>query len=240
MIKILRIFVLTLTDMPKKRFVKQEFCAYCGINVANTRDHVIPKCLFTPPLPSNMVTVPVCNSCNLQKSKDEDYLRDTLVCEFDASQHSVAQQIFQSKLLRSVKRNSSAVARSAIMDGTFIPMFTRSGIYIGQHRAFPVDGQRITRACIFIVRGLYYKLTKKSLPQEVLFEVNRVDLATANEIALSFTDKGFNGPYKIGDGVFGCAFLYGEEDASLSFWLIWFYNSVFITVSTEAKLSNQA
>jgi len=55
-------------------------CVYCGVNPATTRDHVIPECLFVPPLPSNMVTVPACADCNTtKKSQDDPYLRDMLV-----------------------------------------------------------------------------------------------------------------------------------------------------------------
>jgi len=61
-------------------------CVYCGVNPATTRDYVIPECLFVPPLPSNMVTVPACADCNTtKKAQDDPYLRDMLVYDSDSS-----------------------------------------------------------------------------------------------------------------------------------------------------------
>jgi 5-methylcytosine-specific restriction endonuclease McrA len=47
-----------------KKKASKGLCVYCGERPAATRDHVIPKCLFDPPLPANMVTVPACEECN--------------------------------------------------------------------------------------------------------------------------------------------------------------------------------
>src|SRR5207302_114049 len=40
-----------------------------------TRDHVPPKNLFRKPLPSNLITVSCCKSCNAIYSKAEEQLR---------------------------------------------------------------------------------------------------------------------------------------------------------------------
>jgi hypothetical protein len=33
--------------------------------------------------------------------------------------------------------------------------------------------------------------------------------------------------------VFGCAFLFAEEDPTITYWLLWFFNSYFVTISTN-------
>ena len=45
-----------------------QLCVYCWKNPATTDDHVIPRCLFIPPLPSNMPTVPACQECNARET----------------------------------------------------------------------------------------------------------------------------------------------------------------------------
>ena len=57
--------------------MKQEHCANCD-RPANTRDHVPPEKLFTPPRPSNLITVPSCGSCNHGASDDDEVFRNEL------------------------------------------------------------------------------------------------------------------------------------------------------------------
>ncbi len=85
-------------------------CAYCGVKRGLTKDHVIPKCLFKRPLPSNMITVPACSECNNAKSKDEDYLRDMLVIDHFTSSNPTAQTLLNNKVIRSATEGSSKVA----------------------------------------------------------------------------------------------------------------------------------
>jgi len=217
----------------KKRSKLQALCVYCGIRVATTKDHVVPKCLFTRPLSSDMVTIPVCEICNLEKSKDEDYLRDMLVVDYSGSQHPVAQEIFKGKVLRSASKNRSEIVRTALRTARSAPLFTRAGIYVGNHPTFQIDRQRVTRMFSFIIRGLYYKVIKERLPDDFTFEVDRLDSSLAGQTFYVLKELGGNGPYTIGNGLFGCVFIYGAEDPSVTFWLLWFYNSVFFTAYTN-------
>ena len=45
-------------------------------------------------------------------------------------------------------------------------------------------------------------------------------------------EHGGHGPHGIGEGVFGYAFTMVEEDQLLTHWLMWFYESIFISVFT--------
>lgn len=49
-------------------------CIYCD-RLADSRDHVPPKLLFTRPYPTDLVTVPSCHRCNQGASLDEEYFR---------------------------------------------------------------------------------------------------------------------------------------------------------------------
>lgn len=52
-----------------------ECCIYCGAEGESTRDHVPPRCLFSKPRPSNLVTVPCCSACNSEYAKQDEYFR---------------------------------------------------------------------------------------------------------------------------------------------------------------------
>lgn len=50
-----------------------ERCIFCS-NVANTREHVIPRCFLNKPYPKNLPTLPSCQKCNNSFSMDEEYV----------------------------------------------------------------------------------------------------------------------------------------------------------------------
>lgn len=41
-----------------------QYCCYCGINLATTKDHIPPRGIFNKPRPHNLITVPSCSKCN--------------------------------------------------------------------------------------------------------------------------------------------------------------------------------
>jgi len=49
-----------------------DICIYCG-SLAQTNDHVPPKCFLEKPLPHNLSTVSACLSCNQFFSRHEQY-----------------------------------------------------------------------------------------------------------------------------------------------------------------------
>ncbi len=50
-------------------------CYLCGSIHNLTRDHIPPKGFFRPPLPTNLITVPCCRSCNEAHSLDDEAFR---------------------------------------------------------------------------------------------------------------------------------------------------------------------
>lgn len=205
-------------------------CVYCGETKPLTRDHVIPKCLFPTPLPSFMVTVPVCQDCNADKASHDDYLRDMLVVDTGTSKSRVAQEILTSKVFRSSDKNRSVIMRAAKSKGKLEPVYSPGGIYLGNAFSFPLDGERINHLFSLIVRGLYYKVRNQRLPDDCDIEVRRV--FDFNETWENLQRIGYNAR-SLGDGVFTCIFLYAAEEPFLSQWWLWFYESICIYVSTS-------
>jgi hypothetical protein len=178
-------------------------------------DHVVPRCLFIPPLPSAMVTVEVCEECNNEKSLNDAYLRDLLVMDDQCSEHRVARELMAGKVIRSAKSNRSEIAMSAITNSYLKPRFTSSGIYIGHYPSFPIDGERLNQTFRTMIRGLYYRLRKIRLPDDYIFQIRRVDPLHAQEAFDEMKKSGANGPYVLGD-VFGCMFMYTAEDENMT------------------------
>src|SRR5438309_2111083 len=84
-------------------------CVYCGKIMETTRDHVIPRCLFPPPLPENMITVQTCDPCNRAKSLDDGMLRDMLSTDIAARNSPVAAHLIDNKVISSVKQDKSFI-----------------------------------------------------------------------------------------------------------------------------------
>jgi hypothetical protein len=126
---------------------KSGVCVYCGEQAKVTREHVIPECLFTRPLPQNMITVGTCFKCNNGKSGDDVYLRDFLLADMATGENACAEELRISKLKRSVKTNRSEIARAALKWASRVPLRTPAGLFVGSAFAVPVDGKRIESMC---------------------------------------------------------------------------------------------
>ncbi len=207
-------------------------CVYCGETKSLTKDHVIARCLFPAPLPTFMATVPACNDCNAAKAKHDDYLRDMLVVDHNSEHSKPAHTLLAGKVLRASKRNQSLVIRGAKSKGKFGPIYSKGGIYLGDGLSVPLEGERVNHIFSLIVRGLYYKLTGRFLPQDATFDVRRLRVDEFNKSWEKLKEIGFNGPYRLGEDVFTCIFLYAEEEPAISQWWLWFYDSVCVYVTT--------
>jgi hypothetical protein len=112
------------------------------------------------------------------------------------------------------------------------PLYTKGGLYLGHHPSFPIEGERVERIFTNIVRGLYYRILKARIPDDYSFEVLRLDPSGVGPVWQDLKRMKANGPYRLGD-VFVCVFAYGQEDPFVTYWLLGFYDSIFVTVGTE-------
>ena len=153
---------------------KSKGCVYCGEINEITKDHVVPKCLFTKPYPSNLITVKACKKCNNAKSLNEDYLRDFLVADIAVSDKPIAQEIFQ-KMLSSQRKGSSVIARETVRKSSLQPFYTDAGIYLGTYHSTPIDTNRIESIFRMLVCGLFYNFRKTRVPDNYVFTLRRVN-----------------------------------------------------------------
>ncbi len=209
-------------------------CVYCGNTRICTEEHVIPQCFFSEenmPLKSDFVIVPVCDPCNSRKARDDSYVRDLftadIACDGNPTVRAVLPTVF-----RSIKKNWSDFGRVAISQGHIKAMHSPGGIYLGHYPSVPVEWKRVNRFFRMVARGLYWKKFEKRFPDGYTFEVRRLYASAFSDLFRHVMENGGNGPHAIGEGVFGCAFMMAEEDPFITYWLMWIYESIFITVAT--------
>ncbi|MDQ3258117.1 MAG: hypothetical protein M3R15_30245 [Acidobacteriota bacterium] len=167
-----------------------------------------------------------------------------LTVDLFGSQSEVAQLILNTKVVSSVRQNSSVIARSATSKARSEPFYTHGGVYLGDFPSFPIDENRVKGIFATLVRGLYYDARKKRFPDHYIFEVLRYYPWDFRDVLQVFSQMHPNGPRVLGN-VFGCAFLSAEEDPYSTFWLFWFYervlfsvlatNPAFLTLTTAAQ-----
>jgi hypothetical protein len=218
-----------------KRSLRQKKCAYCGVNAAETKDHVIPKCLFPDPLPW-MVTVPACRLCNEAKSKNDTYLRDMLAFDINCGEHPAANALMQGKITRAMRGNKSEFARQLVGNNRRVELRTPTGLYVGYGYSVPLDVGRVNEIFTTIARGVYYQLAGQRFPDGYRFEVRRIMPRHADLVFNTLKEAGLRGPYRLG-AVFGCLFAFWTRDPGVATWLMWFYDSFFIRISSSPAKS---
>lgn len=211
----------------------ERLCVYCGAVPATTRDHIVPKCLFPEPLPE-LITAPACLKCNQDKARDEPYLRDVLAVDLRTSEQPAARTIFDGKMARARSRNRSEIARAA-RQARMEPLHTRGGIYLGHYATIPLDGERISRVIGMMMRGLYWRLRGELFPRGYTIEVARVEPLEVRAVEEAISGTHFNGPYRLGDGIFECVMQFAAEDTGETLWLLRFYRNYVVLVTTEAE-----
>jgi hypothetical protein len=210
---------------------KAKMCVYCGVREATEAEHVLPRLLFPKPRPKVMIKVPACGECNDDKKEDDEYLRDFMVIDIENAGHPIADGLLKEKMLRAAQRNQSRLAKDVIRKSVLAPVHSQGGIYLGHRPAVPLDHERANRIFTRITRGLYYQLYHRRLPDDCTFEVRRVLAAHRADHVQRMVDMGVNVKRVIGD-TFDCWHVVGQEDDTVSMWLMRFFN-IFITVTTN-------
>ena len=94
--------------MPKNRRYEKRPCAYCGENTGrNQREHVVPKCVYTPQatIAEGRLTVPTCPTCNHQFSLREAHFRNVVAAA--GLSPSAPRQELIAKAMRSFRKPKS-------------------------------------------------------------------------------------------------------------------------------------
>ena len=166
-------------------------CTYCGQPDAPTKDHVIPRSLFIPPLPANMVRVPACGSCQQEKSWGDDDLAHYVNARWAGSQHPDSLQQIE-RMARATKLGRSKIGAAFMSGGRRREHLTDAGLYLGDlwEVTLPNDNRDMFATLEYIVRGLHvvrlrgmrFDRTMRRLPPECPVVVRAVDRLKAQAV----------------------------------------------------------
>lgn len=186
-----------------------------------------------------MVTVPACDDCNGAKARHDDFLRDMLVTDFAGAESPIAQQIFETKTIRSHQQNKSLVGRITQEKGLIIPMRNADGI-LDTAVTYSFDFERSIAMFSFIIRGLFFAYQNVVLPKDCEFKIGRAMKDDIEAWINMFNQHGGANVRKIGDGeVFSCAYNFGANQKFATFWVLEFYGRVhFSAITTPAGFRN--
>jgi hypothetical protein len=110
-------------------------------------DHVPPQCLFLPPRPSDLITVPSCQPCNDSFKKDDEYFRQVITAGIDPFRFPIALQT----ITRLAAPQKAGFRRKMVSDVNF------------QDGSLGVDRQRVDRVASRLIRGLLFHHTEKRM-----------------------------------------------------------------------------
>jgi hypothetical protein len=210
-------------------------CVYCSRSTDRTKDHIPPKALFPASRRNvNLITVPACNSCNSQFSKDDTYFRDMLCMRQELSGNPAVQELLP-VVVRSItgpKRerylnyiNSRFAEHEAV---------TESGENLGMQPTLKVDQTRTHSTLQRIVKGLFFNLKGQPLPQEYevrTFTMEYVDSLNSEQLR-QFT-AAVIAPLEqsmleaVGERIFGYRRSDSSDDFNSTAWHLVFYEKYF-------------
>jgi hypothetical protein len=213
-----------------KRF-KGKTCVYCGAAPSTTTgDHVFAREFFINVRRGNLPKIPACEACNHEKSKLEHYL--TAVLPFGGRHIDSAQNLstlVEPRLAKNAKLyNALNAGRRQVWGregGLLVPVST-----------LPIDGDKIDRLFVFIIKGLLWH------HWNVILEPGRHGLwagfLTPAGVQVHRQFFAMNGNARVsanlGEGTFSYEGLQGTDIPEMSVWLFSVYGGMKLSGDPQA------
>ena len=188
-------------------------CVYCGEERELTRDHVPPRCLFSKPRPSDLVTVPCCPDCNRELAKHDEYFRIAVTT-------GINREKFPKENADSVRAINNLIRPAS---QGFARMFLQN--YERNPSRLTFDRRRIEFVLRRITRGLFFNHRGIPMPATVGFGSVVIDDSTnPHSRGRERIDRLNANLTTIGRGVFRYAFeAFEPPDPFGTVWLMHFY-----------------
>lgn len=134
---------------------------YACQNIATTREHVPPKCLFPKQkdvtgdvdLRRNLITVPSCEEHNLCKSEDDEYF--LYVISMNLPANAIAQAHWSTKLKRAFERRPTLI-NSMLSNSEDVNVMDRHTGRIYEAVRVDLNGSCFNKTLELIALGVYY------------------------------------------------------------------------------------
>ena len=147
---------------------KSDICVICGVGLADTVDHVPPKCFFQGVENAQLRTVPACRPCNNGASSDDEDVRFYISAQV-GKQTAATKKLWEDgarkNILRKTKLRESFVSTLGQMT-----VIGQDGAPVTR-MAFRVPNSTYQRVFERTTRGLYFFHTGRILPASVPVDV---------------------------------------------------------------------
>ena len=185
--------------------------------------------MFPEPRPTDLITVPACCACNNKTKLDDEYFRLVVAAGSQDSPHSTT--LLHQRIIPRM-RKTPALIIDFMKSIRRVDVHSVGGIYLGQAPEFSFNRSRIQVVIDKIVRGLFFKHTKRRLATDYVV----ADFHYKPPIQESSQEAITRLPlFTVGDGsVFSYCFCLSDVAKSESYWFLMFYNdtSLFVTQTT--------
>ena len=140
-------------------------CVHCGAPGPLSDDHIPPKNLYTAPRPSNLITVPACESCNAGAAKDDEYFRLALSMRREAEANPRAIDA-STKSLRGLSRTESSGFRAQFLNDVVYAWQESedSRLLIHDIVGYTAEFSRLDRVVKRLVTGFFFHNVGRRLP----------------------------------------------------------------------------
>jgi hypothetical protein len=226
------------TVAAQKKGIRSQGCIYCGAAfVAMTADHVPPKKLFPKPRPTNLITVPACETCNQSFSEDDEYFRFAMVTP--SYDHPAGRLLWENEVVKSTFHRHPKLISQMVARIRTIELRSYSGLHLGRSGALPFEWRRVTRVVRRISKGLIWHHFRRIAPNDgsitVITDPNHLDIAVQGALEDGKQAR------KVGDGsVFAYRFGYVGCRPEASIWLLQFYSRLnFLVLSIPKDLTEE-
>ncbi|MFI5353272.1 MAG: hypothetical protein ACHQZS_09955 [Candidatus Binatales bacterium] len=208
-------------------------CVYCGEWRKLTVDHIPPKGLCSKPLPSDLVKVPSCSSCNTGASLDDEYFKTVMVLKDKAGGHAEAEGVRPSVFRGLQMPSKLGFAQAVFRTIRQVPVRTPSGLHLGRQPAFEVELGRLCRVVDRITRGLFWHHQQVRVPggfEVAVYAEDGVHGLGAREIERIPAEVVIpalnNPPHSVGRGVMRYWYALASDRPYASAWIYEFYEDV--------------
>jgi len=215
--------------MPSKN--SEGECVYCGRVGAMTRDHIPPQNLFPSPRPTNLITVPSCQECNKGFDLDDEYFRLAVTTGIDKEAFQRESNLSVEAIKKLKEPSKINFARRMLASFSKKPVYTPSGLYLGQAGVLEIAPARVVSTVRRIIRGLFFHCSGRRLPTSVSVWVWSLWFGQANDpdpelmaaLAEIFEALCKQAIHGVGEGAFRYSYLMDSEDRCGSAWWLSFY-----------------
>jgi hypothetical protein len=212
-----------------------EKCAICGTRDATGRDHVPPRCIFSRPWPSDLITVLACDECNGGSSPNDEEFKVglSLLAGVDTP---TTLALWKQSAMRTFGHNRR-LHREVLSRFVKIDVRSQGGIYLRTDDAVLVPKKGIHAVLVRTIRGLYYHHFGEALGARARCDVQAYEGKGADDPELEriVMSLPFN---SIANGALRYRYGRAGDGPLNSIWFLLFYGTVPVFGYTEAADDN--